>query len=412
MQQCHNHGNINSQQYLALLLLIALVIATGCGRDRGHLANPGFENQRIKTTFFFTGQAKDGSNIYDCAFGPNTDVYTVEPIDVRHLQWSESADNRNFALDSMVEAGINVATMSSWGESFLPCTVGWAPNAPMQTSPASHDELFAAAVNKNLLIMPLIESRADWAFRDEFPYWEDGRIAPGTVSQIKDLINRYLKNDTHPEWKERWARVYDRKGEPRYAIAIIQAASNRLAPNAHSDFAAGFDLLAKEIEDIFKETGIKVGFFIDALPPGTNAPGQFRPTPELTGPFLRDSDSILGIQCFVPEIWVGRQDLTYLINWKRDFSQRWWQTGVPFLIDISPGYDNRRVFPRNKLVFGFNDAWKNALSEMVTDFGGNGLVFNSWNGYTEGMVAVPMHRVYDDPSCCDAVFYEWLQALN
>jgi hypothetical protein len=407
MQQGHNQGNMNSQQHFVILLLIALVIATGCGRDQGRLANPGFENRRIKTTLFFAGQAKDGSYRYNCEYGRNTDLYTVVPLDALHLQWSESDDNKDFALESMAEAGINVVTMSSWGESFLPCDVGWAPYAPMQTSSVAQDELFNAAVRKQLLIMPLIESRADWAFRDEFPYWVDGRLAPGTVSQIRDLVNRYI-TEAPQEWIDRWARVYDRKGEPRYAIVIIQASSNRLAPDAHSDYAAGFDLIAQEIENT---KGVKVGFFIDALPPGTNAPGQFKPSPEETGPFLHDADSILGIQCFVPEVWVGSEDLEYLINWKRDFSQRWSQTGIPLVMDVSPGYDNRLVFPRTPLAFGFNDLWKNALTTLVSDFGRNGLVFNSWNGYTEGMAAVPMQRVFDDPSCCNAVFYEWLKSL-
>lgn len=60
----------------------------------------------------------------------------------------------------------------------------------MQTAPGAHDELFTAAAGKNLLIIPFIESRADWAFRDEFPYTSAGELAPGTQSQIINLINR------------------------------------------------------------------------------------------------------------------------------------------------------------------------------------------------------------------------------
>ena len=36
----------------------------------------------------------------------------------------------------------------------------------MQTAPDAQDELFAATVNNGLLIMPSIESRADWTFLD------------------------------------------------------------------------------------------------------------------------------------------------------------------------------------------------------------------------------------------------------
>ena len=367
----------------------------------GRLANPGFWDARIKTTLFFPGQARDGSSRYGCSPVPNMGLYTVHPVDARHLAWSESVANRDFALDQMVEAGLNVVSMSSWGEGFLPCGVGWSQIAPMQTSPGSHDELFAAAVDKPLLIVPFIESRNDWAFRDEFPHWTDGRVAPGTVSQINNLIDRYLKNAAHPEWADQWAQVYDRNGEPRYAVTIIHASSNRLGTNGHTDFAAGFDLVAAEV---WKATGIKIGFFIDPLPPSSNAPGVFKPNPEKTGPALLEIDSILGIQSFIPEIWVsGSPDDAQLMTWKRDFSQRWSSTGVPFLMDISPGYDASIVFP-GSITYGFTQEWRDALAGLVVDFGQDGLVFNSWNGYTEGMVAVPTHEYGD-------TFYRWLQAV-
>src|SRR5438105_7145289 len=40
-------------------------------------------------------------------------------------------------------------------------------SAPMQVAPEATDELYEAAAEKHLLIMPLIESRGDWTFRDE-----------------------------------------------------------------------------------------------------------------------------------------------------------------------------------------------------------------------------------------------------
>lgn len=387
---------------LLLLLIVAMLVATGCQpRQWGRLANPGFENQRIKTTLFFAGQARDGSSPYGCTPAPNLSLYTVHPLDERHLNWSVSRENRDFALNEMVEAGINVVTMSSWGERFLPCDAGWAKYAPMQTAPQAHDELFEAAAGKPLLIMPLIESRdKEWNFRGEFPRTRDG-VAPGTVSQITELIERYLKNG-HPEWASRWARVYDRNGEPRYAVVIIHASSELLYPNEHQAFAAGFDLVA---EEVFKATGVKVGFFIDPLPPGTNAPGRFKPDPEATGPFLRRTNAILGIQGFIPEVWTELTDDAALIAWKRDFSRRWSESGIPFLMDVSPGYDAHLVFPEGHPPYGLNAAWQEALTEMVADFGQDGLVFNSWNGYTEGMAAVPT-REYGD------TFYRWLQRLN
>jgi hypothetical protein len=323
------------------------------------------------------------------------------------LQWSNNLDYQNFALRAMVEAGINVVTMSSWGERDLGCI--WAQGAPMQIAPKAHDELFNAAAEHGLLIMPLIESRGDWSFRDEYPRYTypDGRVevAPGTVGQIKDLISRYLTNANNPEWRDLWARVYDRRGESRYAVVIIQAGSSVLSINDHEAFAAGFDLIADEV---FEQTKIKIGFLIDALPAdAAHSPARttMRPTPEDTGPFLFESNSILGIQCFAPEVWLGTSNEHKILDWKESFSRRWYETGIPFLMDVSPGYDNRYVFPDNVLVFGDNLPWRTTLSEMVERYGGNGIVVNSWNGYTEAMVAVPTREFGD-------AFYIWLQAIN
>jgi len=150
---------------------------------QGRLANPGFENARIKATLFFSGQARDGTRPYECYAGPNLGLYTVHPEDDRHLNWSTVSENRSFAVDQMKAAGLNVIAFSSRGEDFLPCTTGWSHWAPMQSSPQSHDEVFDAAKDRSLLVMPFIESRADWGFRHEFPRWGND-VAPGTVNQI------------------------------------------------------------------------------------------------------------------------------------------------------------------------------------------------------------------------------------
>jgi hypothetical protein len=367
----------------------------------GRLANPGFENQRIKTTLFFAGQARDGSTRYDCAAPSNLGLFTVHPVDPRHLQWSESADNRKFALGLMAAAGLNTVSMSSWGEDFLPCSTGWAPSAPMQTAPGAHDELFSAAEGAGLFILPFLEGRGDWSLRGEFPTDAGGRPAPGAVSQILNLIDRYLKNPDHPEWAARWAQVYDREARLRYALVFIHAASDRLGPAGDAAFAAGFDLLADEV---FRLSGVRVGFLLDPLPPASNAPGVFKPSPEHTGPPLAESASVLGIQAFIPEIWItGPATDAQRIAWKRDFSRRWSETGLPFLMDVSPGYDAHIVFP-GSVYYGFTAEWRDALAEMAAEYGDDGLAFNSWNGYTEGMAAVPI-REYSD------VFFRWLQGM-
>jgi hypothetical protein len=368
----------------------------------GRLANPGFENERIRTSLFFAGQARDGSYRYDCPATPNLGLFTVHPIDDRHLKWSEDAANRDFTLQRMEAAGLNAVSMSSWGEDSLPCTTGWPLVAPMQTAPGAQDELFSAAQDRHLVIVPFIESRNDWSLRSEFPTAADGRTAPGAVSQIVNLVRRYLLNPAHPEWAQRWAQVYDQSGSPRYALTFIHASSDRLTPYDHEAFAAGFSAIA---EAVFSSTRIRVGFFLDPLPPASNAPGVFRPDPEKTGPALRGAESVLGIQSFLPEIWIsGSPSEAQRTAWKRDFSRRWSETGMPFLMDVSPGYDAHIVFP-GSIRYGFTLEWREQLAGMVSDFAGDGLVFNSWNGYTEGMAAMPT-REYSD------VFFRWLQALD
>lgn len=367
----------------------------------GRLANPGFHNQKIINTLFFPGQARDGSKHYKCNPSSNTGLFTVHPQDRRHLQWSESHLNREFSLGMMSEAGLNTISMSSWGEDFLPCGTGWSLIAPMQSAPGSHDELFNAAGDAGLVIIPFIESRNDWALRDEFPTTANGEVSPGAVSQITNLIERYLQNPEHPEWASRWAQVWDQSSQIRYAITLIHASSNQIGPTDHGAFAKGFDALADEV---YQQTGVRVGFFIDPLPPYSNAPGTYKPNPNWAGPELLKTKSVLGIQSFIPEIWhPGIPTPSQLIGYKRDYAQRWSETGLPFLMDVSPGYDASRVFP-SSIVYGFTDYWKESLTQMVVNYGEDGLVFNSWNGYTEGMAAVTTKEYGDE-------YYRWLQYL-
>jgi len=377
------------------------MMASSADTTWGNLANPGFENQPIKSTFFFTGNSRNGIQYYDVFASSNEALYTIHPSDSRHLSWSVRAANREYAVEAMVDAGVNVINMSYWG---LPDTDNWAWWAPMQTSTGSHDELFDAAAEKPILIAPYIESYAEtpnssgFIFRDDFP-GSSANPAPGFVAMCKDLINRYLVNPSNESWPDRWARVYDQTGEQRYLISIIHVSSNQ-NNMSHEKFAEGFDHVARKI---FTDTGIRIGFAIDVMPPGTNAPGFYRPAPQTTGPWLATQESLLGIQCFISEIWVGSSDEAQLINWKQQFISDWIQTGIPFIIDISPGYDAHIVFP-GSVQYGNNSSWRDALTKLVFLSSAQGVTFNAWNGYTEGMAGVPTQEYGDANS-------EWLRDI-
>jgi hypothetical protein len=435
---------------LAGLALLCLLGLTACTSRWGALANPGYEGQPIKTILFFAGQPLDGTTISANRCGQSPEAlffYSVHPLDPVHLEWRNPI-NRLHVLDEIVADGFNTLSMSTWGESWLPCTtpcpnvpeadcggdptratterrcsrdprtgeqvcrIGWYGSAPMQISPAAKDELFDAALAKPILIMPFIESRFgfDWDFHDEFPRTRTGELAPGLISQIKDLIAVYLQQPRDPHWPAKWAQVFDKNGEPRYALVIVQAASDVLGPNEDEAFAAGFDAVA---DKIVEDTGVKIGFFIDPIPrnptstlgcsdvtnPVSTYGASFKPDPIATGPYLREQDSILGIHAYSPEGWIdgqpgeGREvNECFKLAWKKQWSQQWRDTGIPFLQDVTPGYDGTKLFeddPSHLLAWGNNAAWRAALLAMVQTNGRKGMVYNSWNGYSEGLAGMP-----------------------
>jgi hypothetical protein len=367
----------------------------------GRLANPGFENQYIKSMFFFAGNWRNGVQFYEYNPSDNTGLYTEHPSDSRHLGWSEDIAFRNFAVNKMIEAGVNVINMSYWGPRG---TDNWAYWAPMQTSTYAHDELFDAAINKKILVAPYIESYAatnnftGFSFPDSFP-GNSSRPVPQLIVIIEDLVDRYLIHPNNTSWPEVWARAYDQDGTERYIISLIHVSSNQTGMNIQA-FAAGFDLLANLI---FEDTGIRIGFLLDALPVASYSPGSFKITPENADPWLANEKSILGVQCFIPEIWTGYDNDNDLISWKRDYSLQWSKSTLPLIMDISPGYNASVTFP-GSMIFGNNQEWRDSLTEIVKDIPANGITVNTWNGYTEGFAVVPTLEN-------STVNYTWVKSL-
>jgi hypothetical protein len=253
-----------------------------------------------------------------------------------------------------------------------------------------------------ILISPYLESYAPtessegFIFADDFPGTGE-EAAPQLVEQVEDLVVRYLTDPDHPEWPKKWAKVYDQTGLDRYLVSVIHVASNQEAVT-DQEFAAGFDRVAGEV---FDRTGVRIGFALDILPPDSYAPGNFKATPALTGPWLARQESMLAIQCFLPEIWTGMSDENALIAWKRDYLVSWMDTGIPLVHDLTPGYDAHIVFPASP-VYGNNRSWRDLQSGLISELGNKSLSFNSWNGYTEGMAAVPTLQ-YGDST------YTWLR---
>jgi hypothetical protein len=422
-------GFLSVSRVFVLIFLCAIRFVGNVAAEQvrlpGTLANPGFEGQSVKSVFFFAGEWRSArfapNPFYEGAVpgvlvrpASNDCFYTLFPVDGWvHLGWSDNigGQKREHALNLMLAAGVNVVNMSYWGP---PNTDRWAFWAPMQSATGANDELFDAAVGKPLLIIPYIEDGAptlddqqhscgDTGPEGRSPGYEFLQAFPGTVEnpapqlveQIIDLVERYLLNPRNAAWRGKWAQMYDRDQTRRYVISLIHVGSSQPGVTDET-FAQGFTWVA---DRVYAETGVRVGFTLDALPPEHKAP--FRPTPARTGPLLAQQAAVLAIQLFNPEVFTGRcpaadgcdassgspPKLMELLTWKRDFVSSWIATGIPVIADVSPGYDARKVFAGSRQ-YGNNAAWREGQAALLA-LDVRGLTGNTWNGYTEGYAIVP-----------------------
>jgi hypothetical protein len=56
---------------------------------------------------------------------------------------------------------------------------------------------------------------------------------------------------------------------------------------------------------------------------------------------------------------------------------------------------------------GHSAQWINGLTTLVNEFGYAGMVYNSWNGYTEGMAGMPVAEEE-----FGTWFFDWLRSLR
>ena len=438
----------------------------------GLLANPGFDHEAMNGVYFFAGNTGGQG------------LYTRVPIDERNLNWgvptptptrpgraaaTRARSDRDFAVDSMVQAGANVAVMSSWGPK---ASNRWKYFAPMMTSPLARSELFQAAAGKRLLVMPAIEGGADttclggppgpnsaaYFFAADFP-GTAANPAPLLVAQVDELIREFIVSPTDARTRNTWAMMYDRFGQKRYAINILGVGSTQLRPGADAAFAAGFDNVANRV---FRDTGIRVGFTLDVrakpdpnstaldpapivtnvapekkvdgvcLPdPTYNVPqpniGSYVPVASTAGPYLRRSASVLAVQGFIPEFVkpIRSTSDAQFIQFKQNYLQSWLDAGLPVMLDLSPGYDAEVVFKdgyagcdtwRYGCTRGYTKAWRDGLSALWTARM-KGVVYDSWNGYAEGMTAVPDKtcrpgcQILEDPAALGNTNLNWLRSV-
>jgi hypothetical protein len=404
-----------------LILLVVSFFGTSCRHParRTQLASPGLNGQPVKGVYFFPGEALG-----------NLDLYTTHPILGDDQHWNSDPSSRGRVMERMVAAHVNTVVMSYWGN-----MKQWSPMALDSTSLAG---VLDAVQGRPLVIMPALEGGSDldpkapqWQFSKDFPSPVNGGAkAPGLVQRIGELVELFRGR------MSLWARVYDRNGDWRYAVHILHVCSD-VPGTTDRQFADAFDDVAAEVQAAY---GIPVGFTLDIIG-GEHA---YVAVPGRAGPLLEQHPAVLAINGFESEVFSGkvingpacpdldwhhchphdnnRDNLQRLTDWKRDAVHDWVETRVPVILDVSNGFDGRIVWRQNGTGFwGDNmdytdDRWRNWMS-VLKGSGIRGIVFDTWNGYTEGYAAAPSREhgqtVYNwlsdvlepDPRQCSHMHY-------
>ncbi len=277
------------------------------------------------------------------------------------------------------------------------------------------EQLFQAAAEKNILVVPTIEFNQFHAFVNEFPL----NIAP-----VKQTIARLLARYGN---QPNWLQLYDKEGHARKAIHISQAlglpAGNytRRDNNTYTiTDARAFYMAALNLLSIyFQGQGYEIGFVLDntAMPTDSIMDGWYAPSAEDIREYLQDATipSLLGISPFgLPfEQQIKASEQGNVLTWDTEVglsvepienhfmneAENWKdknvRQGIPLVINIIPGFDDRwRVngIPAKFNVYGDNLSWRERNAALAFLNNSAGISLSIWNGYGEGYVWVPYRK--------------------
>jgi len=419
---------------LAALLLSSLGSALASDLHpewRALLASPELDGQPVKGVYFFPGELQ-----------ANVRLYTTHPLNPDDEHWNSDPTGRTRVIDRMIASHVNTVVMSywsnmpQWSPMFLEPTSGLNPISDSVT------KVLDAVQGRPLVVIPAIEVGFDpahpkiphWEFQKDFPPPGGGPVLPGLVSRIGQLAELFRGR------MDLWARLYDRKGEWRYAIQILHVCSD-VPGTTDIQFANAFKDVAAQVQEIYH---IPIGFMLDTI---ADAECAYVASPSRAGSLLEQQPSVLTVNGFVSEVFSDKvingprcfdpnwrncqphdnnvDNLEKLADWKRRAVDDWVRTGLPVILDVSNGFDGRIVWSNNEEGTGFwgdnmnytDDRWRNWMSELKGS-GVKGITFDTWNGYTEGYAAVPSREhgqtVYNwlidllepDPRVCSHMHYE------
>ena len=350
----------------------------------------------MKAVYFFPGEA-----------GPITfRNFTTHPSLADDQHWNTDPSSRKRVIQRLAAAHVNTVVMSYWSN--MP---QWSP---MDLAADTIPGVLQAVQGSGMVIIPTIEGGFEKA-HPEIPHWEfatdfpspsvGGPVAPGLIERIGELVGIFRDN------MDLWAELYDRNGEPRYAVNVLHVYSE--LPGVTDDqFAQAFHDVAERVQSLYH---IKIGFTLDLI--GGDFP--YVATPNRAGRLLEGTHAVLAINGFESEVFSGKvlngtrcpspmdwhncqphdnniDNIQNLAIWKQAALHDWVGTGIPVILDVSNGYDGRIVFANADGGTGFwgdnmnytDDRWRNWMSQLKGS-GVKGITFDTWNGFTEGYAGVP-----------------------
>ena len=283
------------------------------------------------------------------------------------------------------------------------------------------DQLFKAAADRNLLVVPTLEPSV-FGIQD---FEENPTLLK---NRLLNLLDKYGSHSN-------WLQVYDKTGTPRKVIHISQALglpvgnytkNNGTTWKVRNDtFKDTLDELAKNVSDEFNirhDSDISIGFLLDitSMPADRILRGWYFPNKtDLKATKAANTDSLLGISTFgLPfdqYIEVENQQLKWskieesintqeellpledhFFNKAKEWLIEWKDSGIPIIPDVIPGFDDRwrGISPNpgdkgNVIIYGDNEKWRKRIADLMFMYNTAGFNLTIWNGYGEGYVWTP-----------------------
>lgn len=408
------------------------------GKLQGNPARP------VKAIYFFPGDPRTDA----------LKLFTQYPEDQRaNFHWSDDPAARAATVSAMRGVGAN--TIFEVYKGYYDCGPHFMKDT-LDDFMALWEVLDQQSAEPPMKIVPSMEDIADIPPGDPCPvrFHVPEALNPDDLNNAVDHVVGLVNLIRSRNMMDHWAQLLDSKGESRYAINLTKAGSKHIATGDDPRFVSTLDELAKRVhEKTTTWVGFTLDPMVGAGEAPDKYSLTTREGPEgenVSVANLRSSESLLaivpfaseldGIAAFCQQRRVDGQGLAdkgravdcnantrevqaamqAVMRYKKNFIKAWAASGVPTFLDLDRGYDahlvNNPAFalahptPEQKndpnfwpttAIWGseseLSTPWLNIQSEIKGHQGeGNpaiaGVIYNSWNGYAEGMVAVPSIR--------------------